>query len=99
MIGKAIDTDIVCGMKFGRMNTTVIEVARASEGGPELPSRGSLGRSWKYPWKELNPGDSFFVPGRTIKAISAMSCNRSKMDGRKYACRTENGGVRVWRIA
>jgi hypothetical protein len=31
--------------------------------------------------------------------MGAMAWNRSKRDGRKYACRTENGGVRVWRIA
>ena len=63
---------------------------------PAQARRSSL----KYPFADLDIGESFFVPGRTGAQLSGfISWNRPK----KFATRTviENGvkGVRVWRTA
>ena len=64
-----------------------------------------------YPWAHMQPGDSFFVPGRAssnrdkrpglTKLINA-SGPKKKYPGTTWAVRavTENGinGVRVWRL-
>lgn len=54
----------------------------------------------KYPLRNMECGDSFFVPGKTVSAISG-STSRYRKKGWKFVCRTvtENGveGVRVWR--
>lgn len=57
----------------------------------------------KYPFAEMTPGSSFFIPSGDLKKISnaAVGFARYRRD-RKFTCRTvtENGvaGVRVWRI-
>ena len=57
----------------------------------------------KYPFEEMALGDSFFVPGRTISQMSAVSCAASRRTKHKYSCRSrrENAtnGIRVWRVA
>lgn len=50
-----------------------------------------MGRVAKYPWKEMEIGDSFFVPDKTRDQVNATS------PFGKYRKRQENGGVRVWR--
>ena len=62
-----------------------------------IPDRIAGDRS-KYPWIEMNIGDSFFVPGRKIESFSGQVVSASKRFGTKYTCRTEDNGVRVWRI-
>lgn len=57
-------------------------------------SRGS--RPSKYPWAEMEIGDSFVMnrkrPNGTVSAANKRySC--------KFIARTVEGGVRVWRIA
>ena len=56
----------------------------------------------KYPFAEMEVGDSFFAPGITSRNIAGCFSHASK-SGRKFCLRTltENGvtGVRVWRIA
>jgi hypothetical protein len=58
----------------------------------------------KYPWHELGEGESFFVPTEAGKPrydahISLASSARSwsRRNGRKFAVRVVEGGVRVWR--
>lgn len=51
-----------------------------------------MGREPKYPWKEMEVGDSFLVPNITREKINATSPHG------KYLKRQEDGGVRVWRI-
>ncbi len=55
----------------------------------------------KYPWKEMNVGDSFFIPDTTSGRKGGMMKTPRSM-GMKIVMRnvTENGvkGVRVWRI-
>ena len=53
----------------------------------------------KYPFRDMELGDSFFAPGATV--ISLHGCARRHRP-KRFTCRTlvENGipGVRVWRI-
>ena len=53
----------------------------------------------KYPFREMDVGDSFFAGDRTT---AQMSVNTQHYRPKKFTCRTvtENGvkGVRVWRI-
>ena len=53
----------------------------------------------KYPWATMAIEDSFFVPDVIIVRFSAQAVNAGKRFGRKFSCRTMEGGVRVWRIA
>jgi hypothetical protein len=67
-----------------------------------LPQRtwgGPGGRPPKYPWAEMEVGDSFFVLNATTDNLSAAGTMAAKRSGRKFTTRKENGGVRVWRIA
>jgi len=65
-----------------------------------MPPRMGPGIKAKYPWKELEVGDSFFVNGGTkTTTISRLACHHAALTGRKFAVRTEGEGARVWRIA
>ena len=75
-----------------------------------VPLPGVNGKRSRYPWKDMSPGESVFLPGRRISAaapgdgpiITTGHPGRS-VPGTKWAMRTvtENGvsGVRVWRTA
>lgn len=54
----------------------------------------------KYPLAEMKVGQSFFAPGVKSSAISGRAATVAKAsgDGRKYATRVVDGGVRVWRV-
>jgi hypothetical protein len=60
------------------------------------------GGFYKYPWDQMEIGDSFFVPNKAINIFAGQACNRAKRHGGKYTCRSvvENGvaGTRVWRV-
>jgi hypothetical protein len=68
----------------------------------ELPKQGRGDR--KYPWKEMQVGDSFFVPEGDIRRLASAASNASRFMmgaiGKKFVCRTvtEEGikGVRVF---
>ena len=62
----------------------------------------------KYPWREMEVGDSFFVPCRDGRDVRGMQRSFSgKKRAAHYGIRTktrqstENGvlGIRVWRVA
>ena len=63
-------------------------------------------RQGKYPWHEMEVGDSFMVPGLTenktptgaYKVTAAVAYFNSKHK-QKFTARTVEGGMRVWRIA
>ena len=78
---------------------------------PVPPPYRSKGRAAKWPWAEMQPGDSFFAPGyvhalaqRTVdkERILTVSGGKLTMPGTSWATRlvTEAGvrGVRVWRV-
>ena len=74
------------------------------EKGIQLPDRAFGFGQRKYPFAEMEPGDSFFVPceddkkKRTALRNSIMgSCRRKKGWG-KFATRNVKGGIRVWRV-
>ncbi len=61
------------------------------------PSGGN--RKRKYPFESMDVGDSFFVEGEDTQGKAA---GAAKSHGRyhnlKFAARTVDGGVRIWRI-
>ena len=58
------------------------------------------GRKSKYPFRDMEVGDSFFAPGSSVIGIHGCARRHRPM---KFTCRSivENGvaGIRVWRIA
>ena len=76
------------------------------EKGIDIPqiNVGGEGRSHleKYPFLDLEVGDSFIVPLTGNKAANfrcLVAKKNSSPDGRRYTTRTVDGGIRVWRIA
>jgi hypothetical protein len=51
----------------------------------------------KYPFAEMEVGDSFFVKGVKEATIRAYSHVQARKLNRTYIVRAENEGVRVWR--
>jgi len=69
------------------------------EKGVPLPEKNVR---WKYPFDELEVGDSFFVANKDTTQLSAL-CKRagSRLDARFVTAKaTKQGkeGVRVWRM-
>lgn len=58
----------------------------------------------KYPWLEMEVGDSFFVPcdaesiGRISVRLRSAAAKNLTLNGRKFAGRRFADGVRVWRV-
>lgn len=73
------------------------------EKGIKIPVRKSS-RPAKYPWRQMELGDSFFVPsGNPSKMITRLNpSSQTQKAGLKFTRRIveENGvkGVRIWRI-
>lgn len=64
-----------------------------------LPKISRAGHNSKYPFSIMEVGDSFFVPEKTAKAFtSTVAAAGKRLGDRRFACRTVEGGVRVWRI-
>ncbi len=66
-------------------------------------------RPRKYPFNEMDVGDSFFIPsgthaaeninGKTTPRVSSAAHNYGKIHGQKFTIRKQPcGGYRVWRI-
>ena len=69
---------------------------KIDKGIPVPPKRG---RVPKYPWREMEVGNSFFVPGMKIGAAGSRAASAKKATGWTFRCRSEDGGVRFWRTA
>ena len=52
----------------------------------------------KYPFGDMDVGDSFLVPGAKVTTLSVAKRDYER-GGRKFICRTVDDGVRVWRVA
>lgn len=50
----------------------------------------------KYPCRDMEVGDSFFVPDRTTRQVGNVIRYYNKFG--KFSVRAVDGGVRVWRI-
>lgn len=53
----------------------------------------------RYPWREMEVGDSFFVPGKTQREMAGSATGAGGRLGRRFIVRTERNGARVWRQA
>ena len=66
-----------------------------------MPPHGG-GRGDKWPYRKVNVGESWFMPGKGVNVVSSQVSGWKLKTGFRYASRTvtENGvkGVRVWRI-
>jgi hypothetical protein len=51
-----------------------------------------------YPYEDLQVGESFHVPGGNMNVLCNYNRIRGKRMGRKFVCRREGDGIRVWRI-
>jgi len=67
------------------------------EKGVPVPKQVGAGRKNKYPFDAMEVGDSFFVKDIKVKAISKTCGSHGKRLSRRFASRTVDGGVRVWR--
>lgn len=61
------------------------------------PSRGGPGRKHKYPFREMEVGDSFFYRGLRGTIVSCANYF-GKRNNAKFVTRKENDGFRIWRI-
>lgn len=57
-----------------------------------------------YPFSQMEIGDSFFIPNLSTsdgryQSVSSAGRGQFKRHNKKFSMRSENGGVRVWRIA
>jgi len=70
------------------------------EKGVPLPASGA-GRPSKYPWGDMEVGDSFFAEAKP-ESMHTQAAFAGRKYGRRFTTRkrTENGvaGVRVWRV-
>lgn len=53
----------------------------------------------RYPYKEMEVGDSFFVDSGKIQTVCNANYRASKRLGMTFMARKEGEGVRVWRTA
>jgi len=68
------------------------------EKGMEIPSRkGGGGRPSKYPWLDMEIGDSFFVPAETMPPCGKI-IPPGRVQPRRFSQRKVTGGIRVWRV-
>lgn len=62
----------------------------------------NMRRKFKYPWRDMDVGDSFFVPEELAASASRSGRFYGLRHGKKFSrgAVTEGGvkGVRVWRI-
>ncbi len=75
-----------CGFNFTNMNITI---EKGVEFKPE-PSNA------KYPWDDMDVGDSFFFADRKVVAAACSRNQRNK--SKKFVTRQVEGGFRVWRV-
>jgi len=51
----------------------------------------------KYPYLEMEIGDSFFVENGKLSLICNLNYRMFKLHAKRYIARSEDTGVRVWR--
>lgn len=66
----------------------------------QLPNNtGKPGARPKYPFAQMEVGDSFFAPGMKANALSNASQWHASKTGKKFTCTKEADGARCWRVA
>ena len=56
-------------------------------------------RGKKYPYENMDIGDSFVVSNLGIQVVCNLNYRAKKKLNRSFIARTEEGGVRVWRTS
>ena len=51
-----------------------------------------------YPYEQLQVGESFWVGELVMQKLCNANNRQGKRLGRKFICRREGTGVRVWRV-
>lgn len=69
-----------------------------------MPEGSGRGGNAKYPWKEMEIGNSFWVPSVNLKSWQTACVKAGKQYERKFIARKFTGpegqdGIRVWRKA
>lgn len=64
----------------------------------QMPASVRAGRTYKYPFTQMEVGDSFFVPEKTAARFQSTASSASKRHSMKFRCRNVDGGVRCWRV-
>ena len=54
-------------------------------------------RAYIYPYRDMEVGDSFFVPNGKMGTVNAANYRAYKRLGWKFSARKVEGGIRVWR--
>lgn len=70
------------------------------EQGVPMPNTDTNGKRSKYPFQDMQVGDSFFIAGGKSAGLAATARNwavRNRVQHR-FLVRTVEGGVRVWRV-
>lgn len=67
-----------------------------------IPMPEGRTRESKYPWREMDVGQSFFVPAGKLKVMQTTCVKKGKDLGVKFIARSWDGpegvqGVRIWR--
>ena len=65
-----------------------------------IPIPANASARLKYPFGEMEVGDSIFLPNEPKGSLSRPSLAAhtfGKRNGKRFAARAENGGVRIWR--
>ena len=52
-----------------------------------------------FPYEQMQVGESFWVSGMKMQSLCNVNVRQAKRLKRKFACRKEGDGIRVWRIA
>jgi hypothetical protein len=60
-------------------------------------ARQHSGRREKYPWSQLDVGQSFFVKDARLRSMTSTASHAGRRNGKKFIARAADGGVRVWR--
>lgn len=71
--------------------------------GVEIPAPHGVATRRVYPFREMEIGDSFLVPGdgdkRQLQArIGSAASYYGKRNNKRFVTRSVEGGVRVWRV-
>jgi len=78
--------------------TVVSDEIKIERGIPMPAKRNGLP---KYPWRELEVGDSFFFATDSTPEIAnlrALASTSSRRMDRKFMARKVDGGIRIWRV-
>jgi hypothetical protein len=69
------------------------------EKGVPMPHGVTADQGSKYPFKDMGVGDSVFVQGQNSQGLVAVAArNYGFHHGWKFSCRTDENGVRIWRV-